>query len=215
MEHTYFNRDISWLRFNERVLQEAEDLSNPLIERLRFLGIHSNNMDEFFRVRYSFIRRLRLSEEQGLDENLEGFTPGALLSKLSEIVANQQQRSQEIYDSIKEDLKRYKIEIINEGQLTAKQENFVKQLYREKVSPALTNLMINQTKNFPYLRDKSIYLAVRLTKKGQRTVFHHRGAVFYFWALCTVAEVRQAVCDVYGRCLTSQSRQYFSYGSVR
>ena len=95
MEHTYFNRDISWLRFNERVLQEAEDLSNPLIERLRFLGIHSNNMDEFFRVRYSFIRRLRLSEEQGLDENLEGFTPGALLSKLSEIVANQQQRSQE------------------------------------------------------------------------------------------------------------------------
>ena len=70
MEHTYFNRDISWLRFNERVLQEAEDLSNPLIERLRFLGIHSNNMDEFFRVRYSFIRRLRLSEEQGLDENL-------------------------------------------------------------------------------------------------------------------------------------------------
>ena len=92
MEHTYFNRDISWLRFNERVLQEAEDLSNPLIERLRFLGIHSNNMDEFFRVRYSFIRRLRLSEEQGLDENLEGFTPGALLSKLSEIVANQQQR---------------------------------------------------------------------------------------------------------------------------
>ena len=86
------------------------------------------------------------------------------MSKLSEIVANQQQRSQEIYDSIKEDLKRYKIEIINEAQLTAKQENFVKQLYREKVSPALTNLMINQTKNFPYLRDKSIYLAVRLTK---------------------------------------------------
>ena len=85
----------------------------------------------------------------------------------SEIVANQQQRSQEIYDSIKEDLKRYKIEIINEAQLTAKQENFVKQLYREKVSPALTNLMINQTKNFPYLRDKSIYLAVRLTKKGK------------------------------------------------
>jgi polyphosphate kinase len=167
VEHTYFNRDISWLRFNERVLQEAEDLSNPLIERLRFLGIHSNNMDEFFRVRYSFIRRLRLSEEQGLDENLEGFTPGALLSKLSEIVANQQQRSQEIYDSIKDDLKRYKIEIINEAQLTAKQENFVKQLYREKVSPGLTNLMINQTKNFPYLRDKSIYLAVRLTEKDK------------------------------------------------
>ena len=104
MEYTYFNRDISWLRFNERVLQEAEDLTNPLIERLRFLGIHSNNMDEFFRVRYSFIRRLRLSEEQGLDENLEGYTPGQLLSKLSEIVAINN-CSQEIYDAIKADLK--------------------------------------------------------------------------------------------------------------
>ena len=167
MQYTYFNRDISWLRFNERVLQEAEDLTNPLIERLRFLGIHSNNMDEFFRVRYSFIRRLRLSQEQGIDENLEGYSPGELLSKLSEIVADQQLRSQEIYDTIKENLKKYKIEIVNEQQLTAKQETFVKQLYRDKVSPALTNLMINQTKNFPYLRDKSIYLAVRLTSNGE------------------------------------------------
>jgi polyphosphate kinase len=167
MEFTYFNRDISWLRFNERVLQEAEDITNPLIERLRFLGIHSNNMDEFFRVRYSFIRRLRLSEEQGLDENLEGYTPGQLLSRLSEIVADQQLRSQKIYDVIKAELKKYSVEIVDETQLTAKQEAFVKQLYRDKVSPALTNLMINQTTRFPYLRDKSIYLAVRLTRKDK------------------------------------------------
>ena len=63
-EPQFYNRDISWLQFNERVLQEAEDENVPLIERIRFLGIHSNNMDEFFRVRYSFIRRLKLSGEE-------------------------------------------------------------------------------------------------------------------------------------------------------
>lgn len=164
---SYYNRDISWLKFNERVLQEAEDMSNPLVERLRFLGIHSNNMDEFFRVRYSFVRRLRLSAEEGIDENLEGYQPGDLLAEISRIVAHQQLRSQEIYDALKDELKKYSIEIIDEKQLTAKQARFVEKLYRTKVSPALTNLMINQTKTFPYLRDKSIYLAVRLTKAGK------------------------------------------------
>ena len=99
--NSYFNRDVSWLSFNERVLQEAEDTSNPLIERLRFLGIHSNNMDEFFRVRYSYIRRLRLSKDEGLDDDLEGYTPGELLATLSKIVTDQQQRSQNIYDALK------------------------------------------------------------------------------------------------------------------
>ena len=162
--NSYFNRDVSWLSFNERVLQEAEDTSNPLIERLRFLGIHSNNMDEFFRVRYSYIRRLRLSKDEGLDDDLEGYTPGELLATLSKIVTDQQQRSQNIYDALKSALEEFNIEIINEKQLTAKQAEFVKHLYRDKISPALTNLMINQTKSFPFLRDKSIYLAVKLTK---------------------------------------------------
>lgn len=164
LNNSYFNRDVSWLSFNERVLQEAEDTSNPLIERLRFLGIHSNNMDEFFRVRYSYIRRLRLSKDEGLDDDLEGYSPGELLSTLSKIVTDQQQRSQNIYDALTSALEEFNIEIINEKQLTAKQAEFVKHLYRDKISPALTNLMINQTKSFPFLRDKSIYLAVKLTK---------------------------------------------------
>lgn len=163
----YFNRDISWLHFNQRVLQEADDENNPLIERLRFLGIHSNNLDEFFRVRYSFIRRLKISREENIAEFLEGYTPGELLSKISEIVGEQQKRSQEIYTAIREELKDHNIEIINEDDLTKNQETFVKQLYREKVSKALTNLMINQTKIFPYLRDKGIYLAVRLLRSGK------------------------------------------------
>ena len=163
-ESTYYNRDISWLKFNERVLQEAEDLQVPLIERLRFLGIHSNNMDEFFRVRYSFIRRLKLSEENVESHELEGYSSGELLRKLSEIVNDQQKRSQHIYDQLIEELKGHGIELVNENQLTAKQSDYVRHLYQDKVSPALTNLMISQTRNFPYLRDKSIYLAMRLIK---------------------------------------------------
>ena len=101
-QKVFCNRDISWLKFNERVLQEAEDLSVPLIERIRFLGIHSNNMDEFFRVRYSFIRRLKLSGVEEEDANLEGYAPGDLLKILSEMVTEQQRRSQRIYDILEQ-----------------------------------------------------------------------------------------------------------------
>ena len=159
-----YNRDISWLKFNARVLQEAEDSSVPLIERIRFLGIHSNNMDEFFRVRYSFVRRLQLSSDKHHEDNLEGHAPGKLLKRLSELVNDQQQRGQEIYEDLKKELSRVSIEIISEDGLTQKQAYFVRDVYRNQVSPALTNLMLSQAPEFPYLRDKGIYLAVRLVK---------------------------------------------------
>lgn len=164
MEKRYYNRDISWLKFNERVLQEAEDESVPLIERIRFLGIHSNNMDEFFRVRYSFIRRLKLSGVEKQDAHLEGYSPGELLRTVSEMVTNQQRRSQEIYDCLQKALKKHDVEIIDERQLTKKQSVFIKEFYKTKISPALTTLMLNQMREFPYMRDKSIFLALRLIK---------------------------------------------------
>lgn len=158
----YFNREISWLQFNERVLQEAEDPTVPLIERIRFLGIHSNNMDEFFRVRYSSIRRFTLAENQGFNEDLEGYKPSKLLKKLSERVTYQQQRSQEIYNELEQELRNHDIEVVDEIQLTAKQKRYIRQFFREKISPALTKLMLSQAPEFPYLRDKSIFLAVRI-----------------------------------------------------
>lgn len=158
----YFNREISWLQFNERVLQEAEDPTVPLIERIRFLGIHSNNMDEFFRVRYSSIRRFTLAENQGFNEDLEGYKPSKLLKKLSEMVTYQQQRSQEIYNELEQELRTHDIEVVDEIQLTAKQKRYIRQFFREKISPALTKLMLSQAPEFPYLRDKSIFLAVRI-----------------------------------------------------
>lgn len=159
-----YNRDISWLKFNARVLQEAEDPSVPLIERIRFLGIHSNNMDEFFRVRYSFVRRLQLSSVKDNEDNLEGHSPEVLLKRLSALVSEQQLRGQETYEVLKNELSKESIEIISEKELTNKQAHFVRDVYRNQVSPALTNLMLDQAPEFPYLRDKGIYLAVRLAK---------------------------------------------------
>ena len=159
-----YNRDISWLKFNARVLQEAEDPDVPLIERIRFLGIHSNNMDEFFRVRYSFVRRLQLSAVKNHEDNLEGHSPGKLLKQLSKLVNEQQQLSQKIYEHLRGELAKESIEIISEQELTQKQAQFVRDVYRNQVSPALTNLMLSQAPEFPYLRDKGIYLAVRLMK---------------------------------------------------
>ena len=158
----FFNRDISWLQFNERVLQEAENPSVPLIERIRFLGIHSNNMDEFFRVRYSSIRRFTLAENKGVYEDLEGYKPSKLLKKLTEMVTYQQGKSQEIYNALEEELRSHDIEVVDERQLTAKQKRYIRQFFREKISPALTKLMLSQAPEFPYLRDKSIFLAVRI-----------------------------------------------------
>mgnify|MGYP001161204215 FL=1 len=158
----YFNREISWLQFNERVLQEAEDPTVPLIERIRLLGIHSNNMDEFFRVRYSSIRRLTLAENQGFNEDLEGYKPSKLLKKLIEMVTYQQGKSQEIYSELEQELRTHDVEVVDERQLTAKQMRYIRQFFREKISPALTKLMLSQAPEFPYLRDKSIFLAVRI-----------------------------------------------------
>ena len=160
----YFNRDISWLQFNERVLQEADNPDVPLIERIRFLGIHSNNMDEFFRVRYSSIRRLTLSEDKLQLEDLEGYKPSKLLKKLTEMVTYQQEKSQAIYEHLQEELKGHDIEIVDEHDLTVKQSEYIRKHFRERISPALTKLMLSQAPEFPYLRDKSIFLAVRLVQ---------------------------------------------------
>jgi polyphosphate kinase len=121
-------------------------------------------MDEFFRVRYSFVRRLQLSNVKNHEDNLEGHSPGKLLKQLSKLVNEQQQLSQKIYEHLREELAKESIEIISEQELTQKQAQFVRDVYRNQVSPALTNLMLSQAPEFPYLRDKGIYLAVRLMK---------------------------------------------------
>ena len=159
------NRELSWLSFNERVLQEAADERVPLIERLRFLGIYSNNLDEFYRVRVATIRRLLDYSIENPDEL--SFDPGKILKKIALIEQQQQVQFKAIYEKLLHELEKNHIFIINESQLSPEQGEFVTQFFRENVRPNLFPIMIKNFKRSSFLRDRAIYLVVHLqhTKK--------------------------------------------------
>lgn len=163
----YINRDKSWLQFNARVLQEAADPTVPLIERIRFLGIHSNNLDEFFRVRYASVKRMAAMGGKRMREELGGISAKKLLRELTDIVIAQQRRSQEIYEELIEELKNHHILVVDEKNLTSNQRDFVRKYYVEKVSPAIFNLILSHKRPFPELKDKSIYLAIKFLQKDK------------------------------------------------
>lgn len=164
-DQNFTNREISWLSFNERVLQEAADPATPIFERIRFIGIFSNNLDEFFRVRVAAVRRM---VDFGKDEeNLLGnFTPKELLDKILEVVIGHQQKVQTIFKHIFDELKEDNIFLINETELNHQQGVFVKKYFYDKVLPNLVPIMLRKNYKFPYLRDRSVYLAIKLSKKS-------------------------------------------------
>lgn len=169
-DQNFINREISWLSFNERVLQEAADPNTPLFERIRFIGIFSNNLDEFFRVRFAAVRRM--VDFGGDDESLLGdYTPKELLDKIQNVVIGQQQKVQNIYLDIIEELKENDIFIVNEKELNHQQGIFVKKYFNDKVLPNLVPIMLSKKNKFPYLRDRSVYLAVKLSKKNDPNDF--------------------------------------------
>ncbi|HAD98209.1 MAG TPA: polyphosphate kinase 1 [Cryomorphaceae bacterium] len=157
-------RDISWLLFNERVLQEALDPNNPIIERLRFLGIFSSNMDEFFRVRYASIKRLSQISETP-KKRLGGQSPAELLTEISEKSMEMQVRAQEVNDQLLNELEEKGISFVNEKNLTAGQQDYVRKYFIDKVSAAVFTLLLTDKDRVPHLRDKSIYLAIKMMKK--------------------------------------------------
>ena len=164
-EEHIINREISWLSFNERVLQEADDPNTPLFERIRFIGIFSNNLDEFFRVRVATVRRM---VDFGRDEEsmLGPLTPKELHDQIQEIVKKQQTKVQEIFSNIIDELRKEDIYLINEKGLSHSQGVFVRKYFQERVLPNLVPIMLSKKHNFPYLRDRSVYLAVKLSKQA-------------------------------------------------
>ncbi len=160
----YVNRELSWLQFNARVLQEAADKTVPLIERLRFLGIFSNNLDEFFKVRYATIKRIDLAGKGGKSV-LGGFKASTLLEEITQVVIDQQSTSLKILDSIHNQLKNHNIFIINEKQVSNSQKKFLRNFFLQKVSPALVTIILNDLAELPRLKDSAAYLAVKMVMK--------------------------------------------------
>ena len=147
-DNSYINREISWLDFNARVLQEAADENVPLIERLRFLGIFSNNLDEFFKVRYATVKRIDQAGKGGKSE-LGGIKASELLEIITQIVIKQQSESLDILSTIQKRLEDEKIYIINETQISEDQHKFIKNYFLQNVSPALVTIILHDFVNLP------------------------------------------------------------------
>jgi polyphosphate kinase len=164
LEHKYIDREKSWLAFNARVLQEAGDDSVPLLDRMRFLGIFSNNLDEFFRVRFAAIRRLSLNGISG-EKYFGGISTQQLIKDITEIVIQQQSESLRILSNIESKLVTENIFIINEKDINDEQEVFLKDFFIQTLSPELVTIILNDLAEFPVLKDSSGYLAVKLVMK--------------------------------------------------
>ncbi len=160
----FINREISWLSFNERVLQEAEDPTVPLIERLKFLGIFSSNLDEFFRVRVSTLQRM---VDAGItSKEVLGGSPRRVLKQIHDVVVEQRKRYDKVFEELESELEKQDIFVINESELTPKQREVVQSYFEQHVRPALVPVILNDIPRFPYLKNQVIYLAIRLGKKA-------------------------------------------------
>lgn len=161
MPHQQFiNREISWLAFNARVLQEAANVEVPLLERLKFLGIFSSNLDEFFRVRVASLKRM--VDVNATGSEILGGKPKKILQQIQEIVLEQRHSFDKIYSKIEAELKENGIHIIDESELSVDQGQFVRNYFQSKVRPRLVPIMLDNARVFPNLKDKSVYLTINL-----------------------------------------------------
>ncbi len=161
----YLNREISWLQFNERVLQEAADPETPLVERIKFLGIFSNNMDEFFRVRVATLRRLAQLKRKKSDQL--GMNPQQVLRKVNELVIKHQKDFLSIFRKIVASLNTQDIVILNEKNITDPQHlEFITNYYENSLRSQIFPIMLSEFNSESILRDESTYLAIQLKKSG-------------------------------------------------
>ncbi len=156
------NRELSWLSFNDRVLQEANDPAVPLLERLKFLGIFSSNLDEFFRVRVATNKRmLLLTHAQAKHINRKDIQE--TLQDIYNKVVIQQVKFNNIYNNVLEELKAKNVYFVNEKQINIQQTLEVRKYFREEIINTIFPLILDEKKSFPFLRDNTVYLACKLT----------------------------------------------------
>ena len=161
----HFNpRDITWLAFNERVLQEAMDHKVPLHLRIRFLGIFSNNLDEFFRVRVAGLKRAMDFKDKFITESFYQ-PPTKILQNINEIVIKQQQNFDKTWKKIQVEMAEQNVFIKTAKNLTKEQEKFVVAYFDEIVESNVIPILLHDNSAMPYLRDKSLYLGIAMRKK--------------------------------------------------
>jgi polyphosphate kinase len=162
MEKKFTPKELSWMSFNERVLQEAENENNPVIERLKFLGIYSNNQDEFFRVRVADLKRFSKLGEQGIE--LLGDDPNYILENIHFRIKTNRKRVDSTLQSIKLKLAENNIFIINETQILKEHSAFLKDFFTKKLRPHLMPILLDEKGKIPDLKDDMVYFAVRFRK---------------------------------------------------
>ncbi|MDA3907287.1 MAG: polyphosphate kinase 1 [Bacteroidales bacterium] len=166
----YINREVSWLSFNERVLQEAMDISNPVLERMKYLGIFSNNRDEFYRVRVATLNRMKAYKKIDAGQKRE---ITRTLRDIHQIVADQEANFTQAYHNILDELAKNNIFIINENELDIEQQQYVEQYFQQNIRLHLSPLLLDSISSLAHFKDKHIYLAVKMadSKKSQKDNF--------------------------------------------
>jgi polyphosphate kinase len=161
-DKAWIAKELSWLSFNDRVLQEAADPSVPIIQRIRYLGIFSNNLDEFFRVRVADVRRLAAFSTPSKQEEYK-----QLLEEIRQKVLKLQHRFESTYNANLKELRRRKIYVINEKQLDDSQVEYVRNYFHAHIQQELVPIVLDEANPMPELNDASIYLAIKLSYQGQ------------------------------------------------
>lgn len=168
----FLNREISWLHFNERVLQEAADESVPLIERIKFLSIFSSNLEEFYRVRVATMTRLANLNDRA--KEFLGFNPKKVLEEIKNIVLRQERRFEQLFQAtLINELAQNRIFILNETQLNVARGEFVRNHFRDQILSNLVPILVDPAKPFPELKDRYLYFLVRWSKKGNKKSQHY------------------------------------------
>ena len=165
----FINRELSWLDFNRRVLQEAQDKNVPLIERLRFIGIFSNNLDEFFKVRYATVKRIAQMEAES--NSPKTTNAEALLQEITQKTIALQDESFHTIQQLTAALGDENIFILDETALDDEQIEFVHEYFIQKVSPSLLTILINDNTLLPSSRGNNAFLAVRIEKENSSSQF--------------------------------------------
>mgnify|MGYP003818503657 FL=1 len=160
------NRELSWLSFNERILQEARDHSTPLVQRLRFLGIFSSNQDEFIKVRVASLVRLTRSKSRIKPLLMGGLTPDEALQRVNNKAAAAQRAFRETYEEVLDALEHEGIRVRDETQLSEGQDAFCRGYFGDVVYPQLVPLILNKSARLPFLQDSQIYHAVKMESTG-------------------------------------------------